>query len=837
MSLRQAPNLPNFNSTLIKIILCSVIVLTGIILYADTLDSPFRFDDYPYILKDHAIRMTEPSWSAVTYAATNGLPKRRPIPNLSFALNYYIDDYAPAGYHLLNITVHILTGLMLFFFLAATFRHYAPFNKGQSGSDSALTGPYLLAFFSALLWLVIPIHTQSVTYVVQRMTSMAALFYIMCLWLYVAGRMAWQQSPGGKKKAVGLFILCGLAGLFAFGSKEHTATLPIVILLYEGFFFQNLSFRISKRQLAGLVLAGAVFTGLVFYLTGGDPLHRIFMSYSSRDFTLPERVMTEWRVVIYYIGLLFYPASGRLILDHNYPLSGAVFDPATTWISFLAIVALIVWSLRSARRERLAAFCVLWFFITLAIESSLIGIEIIYEHRTYLPAMMICPLLVITMFRFIRPKWFALICLVGVITLLSAWTYQRNQLWQTDIAFWRDCAQKSPMDARVQNNLGLALLRQQGAPGKAAAQFKKATQLDPFYAPALNNWGRALMAQDQLNQAISRFKASLRVDPGYYWAHACLGEAFQEQGKPRKAIEHYKKALEISPAYNTAHYQLARAFIEVGENDKAMQILKYLLRENPRNKIPHNDIAGIKISKKNYRGAIRHLKKVLQSNPYHIEANIHMGDALAQLNQIDDAMAHYRTALRAAPDNAMVHRKLGEILLRKNRFSRAKMHFETALRLNPDDTAAKSRLEKIKARQSKVLSPDDHFRRGLAYQKKGKTEKAIAAYQTALEQNPSHGEALFQLAILYAKISAHEQAIQTFKRLGHLQPRNPKIDYNIACMYARQNNETDALNWLKKAVEKGYDNWRHLQTDDDLAGIKDTEYVQKLLKRNNTGGD
>jgi hypothetical protein len=148
----------------------------------------------------------------------------RPVAKISFALNYYFHQYDVGGYHVVNILIHIIAGILLYFFVRATLN--------LPTLRSTYETYRWLPFLTALIWIVHPLHTQSVTYIVQRMNSMAALFYILSLFLYIKARTAKE-----KRKRWSLFSVCILSGLLALGSKENAATLPFFIVLYEWYFF------------------------------------------------------------------------------------------------------------------------------------------------------------------------------------------------------------------------------------------------------------------------------------------------------------------------------------------------------------------------------------------------------------------------------------------------------------------------------------------------------------------------------------------------------------------------------------------------------------------------
>jgi len=200
-------------------------LVLGCLIYSNTLEAPFYFDDLPNIVQNPHIRLTELTLEDLTRAGFKSHSSSRPIANITFALNYYLQQYDVTGYHVINIIIHLLTGIFLYFFIRITLHLSIPESPN----------PSIISFFAALLWLVHPIQTQSVTYIVQRMNSMAAMFYILSLLLYVCGRLARQNRIMWP-----YFGGCAVAGVLAMGCKQIAATLPFFLLLYEWYFFQDL---------------------------------------------------------------------------------------------------------------------------------------------------------------------------------------------------------------------------------------------------------------------------------------------------------------------------------------------------------------------------------------------------------------------------------------------------------------------------------------------------------------------------------------------------------------------------------------------------------------------
>lgn len=653
------------------------LVILGFLIYSNTLEVPFYFDDLVNIRENPDIRLTELNLKDITIVGLKRYSSR-PVAHISFALNYYFHQADVTGYHVVNIIIHILTGIFLYFFIKTTLSFPSLRSRYKPCAS--------IAFFAALLWLVHPVQTQSVTYTVQRMNSLAAMFYVLSFLLYVKGRLVKEDQ-----KSWPWFAGCILAGILAIGSKEIAATLPFLILLYEWYFLQDLSTDWLKRHLPHVVGALIIFGSLAFLYLGASPLQAILSGYKYKHFTLIERVLTEFRVVIHYISLLAYPHPSRLNLDYDFPLSHTLTAPITTLFSIGAIVGLITWAIYLAKKDRLISFCILWFFGNLAIESTVIALGIIYEHRMYLPSMFFFLLIIVLAYRFVKQQWAIIgILSVGVI-LFSVWTYERNSVWGDPVTLWKDCVRKSPNKARPHSNLALALY-QQGKFDEAIAHSSEALRISPYYPEAHNNLGVGMAAKGRHDEAISHYSQALRIKPAYAEAHYNWGVALNQQGKTDEAIHHYSKALRINPRHPGAHYNLGTVLARQGKLDEAIAHFQEALRIKPDHTRARYNL-GLALQKQDRLDeAITRFSEALRIKPDHAEAHNNLGVCLASKGRLDEAIRHYSEALQIKPDYARAYNNLGLALLRQGRLDEAITHFSQALRIKPDYAAARYNL-------------------------------------------------------------------------------------------------------------------------------------------------
>ena len=357
------------------LIALALIAGVALIAYSNTFHVPFQFDDWPNILNNPNIQIKTFTWERAEQLIKNTYKEStRFFSIFTLALNYYWGELDVFGYHLVNFMIHVASGILLYWFLILTF--HLPSLKEKYGPIS-----YRVALFSSLIFISHPIQTQSVTYIVQRMASMAGMFYLLSLVLYIKGRLSFGQTRFFYLGGVGL---CYLLGVF---SKENVAILPLFIFLYEFYFFQNVTVSQEGRKILFLLLGSIGLILLIGLIIGGEKYFRIVMEdYQIRNFTLEERILTQFRVVLYYVTLLIYPHPSRLNLDYDFPLSKTILDPPSTLISMCLIAGLIGYSIWIAKKRPLISFFILWYFGNLLIESSIFPLEMVFEHRLYLPA-------------------------------------------------------------------------------------------------------------------------------------------------------------------------------------------------------------------------------------------------------------------------------------------------------------------------------------------------------------------------------------------------------------------------------------------------------------------
>lgn len=512
-------------------------VFLVLLIYSNTFNSPFHYDDYGNIVGHACIYWDELSLDNLKKLfGTEGedVPHGRPLALLTFALNYYYSGLNFQGYHAVNTAIHIISGIFLYMFIYKTLT--LPPVKQRYGQ-----GASWIAFISALLWLSSPVQTQAVTYIVQRMTSMAAMFYLLAFLFYIEGRLS-----EGRKRWV-WWALVAVTFVLSWVSKPLSITLPVMIVIYEICFFQVGNFvNVFRSRLFYLVvvITALLTITMIFLFDMEDTIPSI-------GFGLKERIFTEARIVFYYVSLLVFPLPERMSLIYDYPLSRTLFVPVTTVISLVSFILLFVYALSNIRKLPYMSFFMIWVLITLMPEAFITGIRLIFEHRLYLPTMAFFPLMAIGGYSiWLRSGVNSKMVMIGLffvtLTAFSVNTYMRNSVWKDSDSIYLDSVRKYPdsIDARLSLGTYYMSIRRYD---DAIVHLEKAKELTPMRWDTYRNLGIAYSEKRLYDIASSYLERAIGMGDRSFDAYAALGNVYLNSDRFGEAEEAYGKALALSP--------------------------------------------------------------------------------------------------------------------------------------------------------------------------------------------------------------------------------------------------------------------------------------------------
>jgi tetratricopeptide (TPR) repeat protein len=482
----------------------------------------------------------------------------RYISSLTFALNYSVHGLDVTGYHVVNLAIHLASALLVYWLVLLVLASLAA-GPGQY-RPLYLKNVSPVALLAALLFVAHPVQTQAVTYIIQRQASLATMFYLLAVVLYIKARLSVdanrKSAHAGKAniRAAAYYLVGLLAAVLAMKSKEIAFTLPVMIVLYEILFFTGTARKRVVYLTPFLLTMLIIPVTLIVMGQGAGELQEDTAMAATRLQTGMKRLdylFTQFRVIITYIRLMFFPVGQNL--DYDFPFYHSIAEPAVllSLITLLAVCAAAAWAFWRYRRTqplvKVVFFGIAWFFIALSIESSIIPIvDVIFEHRLYLPsaglflALSFAVLLLIEKQRQTRVNR-AVLVLAGLAVLtLCGLTYARNSVWSDRVALWQDVVSKSPGKARGYNYLGIAQYEKGNLDGAIAA-YEKSASLNPSYANAHSNLGMAYFEKGRIDEAINAFKNAIRLKPDHAEAHYNLGLAYGEKGLMQEAIIEMRK--------------------------------------------------------------------------------------------------------------------------------------------------------------------------------------------------------------------------------------------------------------------------------------------------------
>ena len=354
------------------------VLVLSVAIYWPGLSGGFFFDDSANILESASIQLKSVSTESLLRVWESGKagPLGRPVSMLSFAANYYFSEFDPFWFKLTNLLIHCVNGVLVYFLGLLMLRAAVP-------SGSALIGVRLGALIVAALWAVNPIQLTSVLYVVQRMTSLSSMFVLMALILHVWAR---QQNGLGWKNVVSYALAWAVFLPLAMLSKETGVLYLLYVAAYEAVLHRNFTGSLDRFAKIYLVLLGLAGAGLLFYL-GINPESGLLRAYEGRTFTFSQRVLTEPRIIWAYIQMIVAPTMPAFGLYHDdFAVSTGLFKPVETFFAIAGLVVLLVSAFWTRRAAPLVSFGILWFLVGHSLESTIFPLELMHEHRNYLPS-------------------------------------------------------------------------------------------------------------------------------------------------------------------------------------------------------------------------------------------------------------------------------------------------------------------------------------------------------------------------------------------------------------------------------------------------------------------
>ncbi len=628
---------------LIPLLAPLLLLLAGLLAYGNSFHGVFLLDDMAHIRMNESIRDLSDLPSVL-----NG--SRRPLVNLSLAINNQCSTLKSEpsqwpdsfGFHLFNITIHLLAGLTLFGII----------HRGIRLLEHPISiHARWIAFTAALFWILHPLNTQAVNYVVQRGESMMGLFYLLTLYGFI-------RSVKSRRPPV--WLTCSVvAASLGMLCKAVMVTVPITILLFDRCFVaKSFATALRRRGVYYAILFATWFlliwpTGVATGVLNPNIDGPATVGFSFKDITPIEYLLTQGGVILNYLHLAFWPDA--LVLDYGWPVAHSMSEilPGTLIISLLGLLTLwLLW-----KHPRIG-FIGAWFFIILAPTSSFVPIkDIAFEHRMYLPLATITTLITlggVALLSLLSRKGIlhpsAIRALAASLILVpgmafAARTLSRNNDYSSGIRMWESVVRVRPQNLRAYAQLGAHHIQAgQTHKNEALKVLKRGMDVirqgdfppDDVVVGSIHNnlatiyrlQGNMLQSRGDYAGAEVQYREESLLTPDNAQSHFRHGLMLNRLGRHEEAITAFHKTIELTPDDDAAHYNMGNALRKLGRMEDAA-------------------IA--------YRQAITH-------NPNHARAYTNLGYTMGQLGQIDEAIAFFQTALSIQPNLAPARNGLSSLL-------------------------------------------------------------------------------------------------------------------------------------------------------------------------------
>ncbi len=622
-----------------------LLLIIGLAAYSKTLDIGFYLDDFVEIVQNSAIKHLDsvPIWP-------------RFIPYYTFALNYFFSGLNVRPYHMVNIGIHLMNGIAYFYFLLILMRCLKRNVSGQYEHA---------AFFAALIFLVHPLQTQAVNYIIQRSTLLAVFSYVMTLIFYTLFR-----TQNKTKFYAGAFFFA-FVSLF---TKPIAITLFPAIILLELCFFSDLRKNWKPLLPFAVLFLWSAYQCVVSTQGMIDILPNLSHPLKER---LPY-LYTQFGVILRYLILFIWPRGQNL--DHDIPLQTS-FRSFEVLIPFVVLVAFFAGCAFIFRWNKLILFSLLFFLLSLVPESSFFALaDVMVEHRMYLPMLGFAVIPALALRRGIQRDKVYWLCVGAVVAALSAATYLRNETWRDSLRFMQDVAYKSPNKARARNNLGTVYL-QRGENRKAEIELRAAIANDPAYAEAYQNLGDVYFERNEYDKAEIFLKRAIELNPAFAQPFIYLGHLSYKKEDFAQAEVHYREAIRRNPSLSSGFNGLVAVFSGRSEWQEAKKMVEAAKKIDPRNAVTFYMEGNLFLAEGKFEAAAQSYERAILIQPNLVSAINNLGNVRFMQHDYIGALMQLERSLEIEPFSESAHFNLANVNYELGYKDKAEEYFQKSIQL------------------------------------------------------------------------------------------------------------------------------------------------------------
>jgi tetratricopeptide (TPR) repeat protein len=665
-------------------------------------------DDDQYFVEN--ILVQKPGWNSAWRFLTEVLEPStvggyyQPLTMISLMVDYALggraDNLMP--FHRTSLALHVANTILIIVLLYLLF-----------GNVWAAAGV-------GLLFGIHPMTVETIAWVSERKTLLAAFFAFWCLILYVGF---------ARKKNRGFLFGCLTMYILALMSKPTSTPLPIIMLLMDYWPLKRLNRKAVSEKISFLV-AGAISAIITYISQSRTATVGLPTEYG------PERIpLVLCHNIIFYLYKIIWPA--RLSSYYPFPSPLTLTQPSVA-VGIVGTCILIPLLIISLRWTRAALTGWLISFVALLPTMQIIGFSnvIASDKFAYLPSVGLLMVLAAFAAWFYSANktliWRIVIIIVVLISAGAEAVGTRGYLehWRSMMSLSKHFLALAPDAAQINLMMGYAFQRE-GKLDEAEHYCRRAVQLAPSYADASNNLALVLKLQGKFDEAADYYRKASQASPKDANIHYNLGNALQSLGKLDEAISQYYEALKINPEHAHAHNNLANALSDQGKLDEAVDHYRQTLKIRPSNAEAYNNLGTTLEMQGKLDEAIDCYSRALRIKPDFVEAYRNLASLFESQGELEEAATNYRKAMQFKPDDVELHLKVGNLLASQDKLDEAIGHFSQTLRLEPNNAEA-------------------HYSIGVALAMTDKPREAIEHLKQAIQLKPSWSEPAIWMARILA---------------------------------------------------------------------------------------
>ena len=706
-------------------------------------------------------------------------------------------------HHLTNLFFHIMNAVLLFLVLRG------------------ITGAVWKSAFVASVFALHPVNVETVAWVAERKNLLSTFFWFLVMLTY----LRYTIRPNLMRYL--LMVACFIMGLLA---KPMLVTMPFVLLLLD--YWPLGRINLGQSSSGGSIKHGnsEIFT-LPGFLKSVVIIEKIPLILISIVFTyIPvltlkyaettvsfEKVPMGLRVTNALVSYIVYMEEAlfphRFAFYYPFPKVIPVWQPLGALIVLVIISVMVLFS---CRRRPYLLIGWLWYVGTLVPVIGLMqaGIWPAFADRwTYVPLIGIYVMVtwgVAELVEKMRSKEIVLAALGGaVLCFLAIFTWVQTGYWKNNITLYSHALGVTKDNYVAHFNLAAALCKRGDFQG-GNYHFSEVLKINPEFVPAHGGLGATLAKMGKYEEAIKQFNEVLKIDPNNVNAHYGLGFSLEQMGKYDEAIKEFSEVLKIDPNNADSYIEFATILTGKGRNDEAIKNYNKAFKNRPGYIKALVTLGNLMLSKGNYDEAVRYYLEIIDRYPHQAVVYNILGSAYINEGNLKKAIEYFQKSLREKPDYAPAVANLQTAQMNLVNFEKLLPQIQDAIKANPQNPILYTKLGDV----NRLM---------------GKYDKAAAQYQKALSIQPKYIPAMYGLVLVYS-IGDYAKALDMLQRMRQIQPGNPEIYYNIARIYAKQNMTKESIGWLNQAIKKGFNNWDLLKKDPNLANIRNTAFINELLK-------